>query len=217
MGKRKYKLKKRAMNQMATRQRIVDAAVQLHESVGVPGTTISAIAEQAGVERLTVYRHFSDKHALLTACTGHYLSQNPLPNPAQWESIGDPELCLRAALSEIYAYHRQTEAMMISTYRDIESVPALQEVLAPFFEYWRDIRDELAEKYSSTEESCHLVIAALGHAIHFLTWRSLVRQQGLGDDQAVEVMVKMVQCVSSIKSLRCQDRRDRAESAKLQS
>jgi AcrR family transcriptional regulator len=200
MGKVRYQLKKRAVKQMETRQRIVDAAVYLHETVGVPGTTISAIAEHAGVERLTVYRHFSDEHALLTACTGHYLALHPLPNPAQWASIEDPELCLRTALSEIYAYHRLTEAMMISTYRDIESVPTMQEVLAPLFEYWRDIRDRLADKYPSTEESCHLVIGAIGHAIHFLTWRSLVRQQGLADNQAAEIMVKMVQCVSLYES-----------------
>lgn len=199
MGNRKYQLKKRALHQIETRQRIVDATVHLHETVGVPGTTISAIAKQAGVERLTVYRHFSDEHSLLTACTGHYLSQNPLPDPSHWESVEDPELRLRAALGEIYAYYRLTEAMMNTTYRDIESVPTLQEVLASFFEYWCNIRDRLAESYPGADETRQLVSASIGHAIHFLTWRSLVRQQGLGDDLAVEVMAKMVRCVSSVK------------------
>ena len=198
MESRKYQLKKRAVQQKKTRQRIVEATVHLHETIGVPGTTISAIAKEAGVERLTVYRHFADEHALLTACTGHYLSQNPLPDPSQWESIADPELCLRTALGEIYAFHRQTEAMMIPTYRDIESVPTLQEILTPFFAYWRDIRDRLAEKYPGRSETHALLCASLGHAIHFLTWQSLVRQQGLEDNQAIEVMVAMVNRVSAM-------------------
>jgi AcrR family transcriptional regulator len=199
MASRKYRLKKRAVQQAETRQQIVEATVHLHETIGVPGTTITAIAKQAGVERLTVYRHFSDQQSLLTACTSHYFSQNPLPDPGQWESIADPELHLRAALGEIYAFYRRTEAMMSTTYRDIVNERTLQEVLAPFFEYWRDIRDQLAEKYPGTDERSPLVCAAIGHAIHFFTWHSLVRQQGLGNDQAVEVMAAMVQCVSAMK------------------
>ncbi len=196
MARRKYRLGKRALQQAETRQRIVDATVHLHETVGVPATTISAIAQLAGVERLTVYRHFADERTLLTACTGHYLAQNPLPDPSRWESIEDPEVRLRAALGEVYAFYGRTAAMMLTTYRDTETVPALREVLAPFFRFWRDVRDRLAERHPAADEARPLVRASIGHAIHFLTWRSLVQEQGLGDDQAVEVMVTMVQCVA---------------------
>ena len=36
------------------------------------------------------------------------------------------------------------------------------------------------------------LLAALGHALNFWTWRSLVGDQGLSDEEAVEVMVGMV-------------------------
>lgn len=183
------------MSQEETRQRIVEATVYLHEKIGVPGTTISAIAERAGVERLTVYRHFPDDHTLLTACTGHYLSQNPVPDPEQWESIEEPVPCLRAALAKIYAYYRQTEGMMITAYRDTQTEPTLLEVLAPFFQYWASIQNHLAEKFSATSPAHPLMLAVVGHAIHFSTWRSLVKQQGLKMDQAVNIMVAMVQSI----------------------
>lgn len=193
---RKYELKRRAERQEETRQRIVEAAVHLHETVGGPGATISAIAEQAGVERLTVYRHFPDERSLLTACTSHYLSQNPPPNPGRWQSITDPDLCLRTALTEIYAYHRQTEAMMNNAQRNMTFMPVLQELLTPLFEYWKSIRDLLADRYQENAETRTQIRAAIGHAIDFVTWRSLVRQQGLEDTQAVQVMVAMVRCLT---------------------
>ena len=70
--KRRYELKERARRQAETRQRIVDAAVELHTSVGPARTTISAIAERAGVERHTVYAHFPDEPTLFRACSTHW-------------------------------------------------------------------------------------------------------------------------------------------------
>src|SRR5215208_5174558 len=78
-----------------TRQRIVEATIELHETVGTARTTISAIAEKAGVQRLTVYRHFPDERALFTACRGHWSATNPPPDPATWTQSADPEERLR--------------------------------------------------------------------------------------------------------------------------
>src|SRR3954470_19742575 len=100
--KRTYQLKRRAERQEETRQRILAATVALHERVGVPGTSISAVAEQAGVERLTVYRHFADEAALLTAATTYYLEANPPPDPEPWRDIADPETRLRVGLTAAY-------------------------------------------------------------------------------------------------------------------
>ncbi len=104
---RKYDMKRRAKRQEETRQRIVEATVELHKTVGMARTTISAIAEKAGVERLTVYRHFPDERALFSACSGHWNAANPPPDPASWTQVADPEERLRSALSEVYAYHRR--------------------------------------------------------------------------------------------------------------
>src|SRR6266702_4211507 len=106
---RRYELKQRAQSQTATRQRIVEAAVELHESAGPGHTTISAIAERAGVQRLTVYRHFPDDRALFTACSAHWRAENPAPDPSAWETVEDPEERFRIALTAIYAFFRATE------------------------------------------------------------------------------------------------------------
>jgi AcrR family transcriptional regulator len=185
-------MKRRAKRQEETRRRIVEATVEMHESVGIARTTISAIAEKAGVQRLTVYRHFPDERALFTACRGHWLAANPPPDPASWSQVLDPEERLRKALAEVYAYHRRTEPMIANLVRDAQVMPLVLEIARPYLQHWERMRYVLATGWGVADERLALLLAALGHALDFQTWRSLVRQQGLGDEQAVEVMVRMV-------------------------
>ncbi len=193
---RKYELKRRAEHQEETRRRIVEATVELHESVGLAYTTISAIAERAGVERATVYRHFPDERSLFTACTSHYLEANPPPDPASLQRIADPEERLRLGLDEIYAYHRRTEEMNYKAQRDLPQFPALAEVLAPYLEHWARIGDVLAAGWQPQQGDARLLRAAIGHAINFQTWRSLARGEGLDDSEAVELMAAMIRCTA---------------------
>lgn len=195
MVKRTYQLKRRAERQEETRQRIIEAAVELHETVGGAAATISAIAERAGVERLTVYRHFPNEEELVKACTGHYYALNPQPNLAQWGEIDDPEAYLRAALSDIYAYHRRTEKMSASADRDAQLMPDLREILTPYTAHWKNIKNTAVGKFQSSGQNHPLLEAAIGHAIAFTTWRSLVREQGLDDLRAVDLMMAMVGCL----------------------
>jgi AcrR family transcriptional regulator len=192
---RKYDMKRRAKRQEETRRRIVEATVELHETVGMARTTISAIAEKAGVERLTVYRHFPDERALFTACSGHWSAANPPPDPASWTQIADPEERLRSALAEIYAYHRRTEPMLANVIRDADVHPLTRELAEPYYQLFERMRYVLATGWGVEDERLPLLLATLGHALDFQTWRSLVRQQDLDDEQAVEVMIGMVRCL----------------------
>jgi AcrR family transcriptional regulator len=193
---RKYQMKRRAEHQANTRRRIVEAAVELHESVGVAHTTIQAIAERAGVERATVYRHFPDERSLFTACTGHYLAANPPPDPAPLQRMADPEQRLKVGLAEIYAYHRRTEQMTSKAQRDLPQFPALAEVLVPYVEHWARLGDVLAAGWQTQKGDSKLVRAAIGHAINFQTWRSLAREEELDDAEAVKLMVAMIRCIA---------------------
>jgi len=193
---RKYEMKRRARRQEETRRRIVEATVELHKTVGMARTTISAIAEKAGVQRLTVYRHFPDERALFSACAGHWRAANPPPDPASWTRVADPEERLRVALSEVYAYHRRTEPMMANVIRDAPVHPLTREMAEPYVRHWERMRYVLATGWGVEDEQLALLLAALAHALDFQTWHSLVRQQGLNDEQAAELMVGMVRCLT---------------------
>src|SRR5258708_17083083 len=194
---RTYQLKRLAQQQDETRQRIVEATVHRHETLGPARTSITAIAEQAGVERLTVYRHFPDEQTLFTACTNHYLAANPLPEPSDWMQIADPETRLRVALTEIYAYYQRTEGMQITSARDLPDLPAMQRVLEPYFVYLQQVRDGLAQGWGTQGRLHERVRAVLAHALDFQTWYAFVREQSLCEDEVVALMVQFVRCIVS--------------------
>ncbi len=189
---RKYEMKRRARRQEETRRRITEATVELHQALGPANTTISAIAERAGVQRLTVYRHFPDERAVLAACSSHYEAENPVPDVDPWTRIPDPEDRLRRALKETYAYHRRTEPMMTKVLRDAQVHAPTMEVTVPYLQHWDRARYALVGGWGAEDQQLKRLLAALGHALEFWTWRSLVHEQGLTDEEAIELMVGMV-------------------------
>src|SRR5215207_2720166 len=100
--RRPYQLKERAKRQEETRRRIVDATVELHEEVGPARTTVSEIARRAGVQRLTVYKHFPDDAELFAACSGQYLEAHPWPDMGPALALEDPVERVRAVLNRLY-------------------------------------------------------------------------------------------------------------------
>ena len=189
-------MSKRARQQERTRQRIVEAAVHLHGTVGPGETTISAIAEEAGVQRATVYRHFPDPDEIFAACTVHYNERHPWPDPRPGEEVSDPEDRLVLGLRRVYGFFSENEAMYALMYRDAHRVPELMEAAEPYFEHWDRILEILAAGWTGDEEGTDRVRTALGHALDFRTWHSLVSEQGMSDDTAVEMMVCLVRCAA---------------------
>jgi AcrR family transcriptional regulator len=190
--KRKYELKRRAEGQAATRQRIVEATVQLHATVGPARTTIMDIAKAAGVERVTVYRHFPDEFALFRACSAHYRAQNPPPDISPWRAINDPIERLLMALSELYAYYARVAPMLQNVLRDAEISPATWQATEPRRRYVADLRDVLASGWSARGRQRQHLLAALALTVDFHTWKGLVVDEKLHPDDAVQMMIGLV-------------------------
>ena len=195
--KRPYRMKRRAELEEQTRRRITESAVSLHAELGPARTSISAIAERAGVRRSTIYRHFPDEDTLFAACSSHWRAENPPPDPRSWSSIADPGERTRTALRELYAFYRGTQTMYVSLLRDEPLVPAVQRRLRDFYGYLDSVRDGLAAGRGTRGRRAQYVRAAIGHALAFSTWRSLTHDQGLGDDDAVELMCRLVEDAAS--------------------
>ena len=182
---RTYRLRRRAERQNETRQRIVEAAVELHTTLGPTRTSILAIAERAGVERPTVYRHFPTAEALFTACSTHYRTTNPPPDPEPWLQIRDPEARLRRALGELYAYYAASETALWSILRDLEDAPEMRRFADEDMRHHQRMLEVLASGWPGRKNA--RLHAALGHAIDFFAWRSL-RRQGVSNEESADLM-----------------------------
>lgn len=184
---RTYTLKQRAQQQAQTRDRIVEAAIDLHASIGPAATTFSMVAERAGVQRHTLYAHFPDERSLLMACSGVTLERDPLPDPAPWRDIADPRLRLRAGLAELYAWYERNASLAGCVLRDAECHALTGEIISLRFEPTiAASRDVLGARLGKTQRALLLV------ALSFATWRSLVQQGGLGSARAAEAMADAI-------------------------
>ena len=195
--KRTYHKRRRAQLEQQTRRRITESAVALHGSVGPSRTSISAVAEHAGVRRSTVYRHFPDEPALFDACSAHWNMLNPPPDIGSWAAIADPDERLRSGISEMYAYYRSTAQMMANLHRDEATMPLIRTLFGRFRDYQAAAADILMRGRRSRGPARRRVAAAIGHALSFPTWRSLADEQGLSDRQAAELMCRLVSAAAN--------------------
>lgn len=184
MKTRGYTLKKRAESQEATRDRIVDAVVELHEELGPRNASISAIAERAGVRRMTVYRHFPDEAGMFEACTARWLEQHPPPDPGAWMDIKDGLKRCNAALLALYAYYRATQRMWEVSFRDEAEVTALQIPMRRFRDYLAAVAADILVAFGSSRSKA--LGATVAHCVEFRTWTSLA-EKGLSDKAAAQL------------------------------
>ena len=184
---RRYTLRKRAEQQAETRRRIVEAAIELHGTVGPANTTLSMIAERAGVQRHTLYAHFPDERSLSLACSGLHFERQPMPAAAAWRDIRDQRERLTTGLRAIYDWYERNEALVACVVRDAEIHPLTREIVelrfAPFMIAWNEV---LGAKLTAKQR------AMLQLALSFHTWRTLARDAGLKQAAAVDAMVQAI-------------------------
>jgi AcrR family transcriptional regulator len=195
---RQYRMRRRQQTIEATRNRIAEAAFELHREVGPAHATISAIAERAGVQRHTVYRHFPDLVELIRACTIHGMEVTNLPDPEPWMAIADASDRLRAALGALYPYYRANEQLIGNILRDLPVMPELAAGSAPYQDHlgriWGTVLEPWAETSAPTGDRVRALVST---ALEFGTWQALTRRGGLTDDDAVETMLRAVEGASA--------------------
>lgn len=187
-----------------TRLAITEATVRLHERVGPRATTVSAIADEAHVTRLTVYRHFPDQEALVLACSTHWGRLHPRPDPSKWTQISDPVVRLRTALGQTYRWAGTAAPMMRMIHRDVDSMPGF---VGRFLADDQETRvAAIAGGFRVTGRPARRLAASIAHALRVSTWESLCTDGRLTDAEAIDVMVGAVLAATQSLSGRGNDR-----------
>jgi AcrR family transcriptional regulator len=190
--KRPYRKQRRAELEAETRRRITESAVALHGTLGPSRTSMSAIADHAGVRRSTLYRHFPDEGAVFEACSAHWRTSNPAPSLDGWAAIEDSDERLGVALTELYEHYRRTRKMMENLLRDEATVPAVARTFRGYRDYVDAALETLMAGRGLRGKARVRVRAAIGHGLAFTTWRSLAHEQELDDRMAAELVCRLV-------------------------
>ncbi len=100
MSPRPYRLGQRAETTERNRHRILEAAYELIAEAGFHPVSVDAVADRAGVTRVTVYRHFGSKRGLFEAVSSHRMDQAKLARLDQARAHPDVVEALRGFLRE---------------------------------------------------------------------------------------------------------------------
>lgn len=194
--RRPYRLRRRLEQVADTRQRITAAAFDLHATIGPSRTTISAIAERAGVQRHTVYHHFPHLDSLYEACTVHGMQVSGIPSPDGWRRIAEPTDRLRHGLDELYAYYRANERMLTNVLGDIDPTAPPPSTPDPFDVRMGELFATLTDGWACAPGTEPRFKAVVTHALAFETWRSLAHA-GLDDGQIAALLHDVVTGVAT--------------------
>ncbi len=187
---RKYELKARAERQEETRRRIVEATAELHGEVGPARTTVAEIARRAGVQRVTVYKHFPNEPELFAACSAHWLAGHPLPSLEDALAHSDPAEGLRIVLVRLYGWYRETASMVEKVQRDRLLLPALdRQVSGTTDVILAELAGALAGGFNLREARQARLRALISLALDYWTWRRL-SLEGLDDPAAAKLMTE---------------------------
>jgi AcrR family transcriptional regulator len=184
---RKYTLKKRAERLADTRRRIVEATVDLHGEVGPAATTLTMIAQRAGVQRHTLYAHYPDERSLFLACSGLAMERDPLPDAAPWAGIPTARDRLQHGLSALYGWYARNESLAACVLRDAEHHALTREItelrFGPSMTAYRQVLG------AGLTPRQHALLAV---ALHFHTWRTLAGEAHMSPDAAAGVIAEAV-------------------------
>jgi AcrR family transcriptional regulator len=187
---RPYRMRKRLEDVEETRRRIVEAAVELHGTVGPANTTYAGVAELANVQRSTVYRHFPDEEALFGACTSHWFARHPWPRTDEWRTERERLDRLHRGLRELYRYYAANEQMLSNAWRDMEVMPPfVGEMMQAQVDHTEAV---LLEAWPDPDRRD--LRLAIAHALDMRTWRSLA-DAGAAPDEAADLVATMVACL----------------------
>ncbi len=190
--KRPYTKRRRALSEEETRRRITEAAVELHGTIGPAKTTVTDLAKEAGVSRMTVYNHFPTEADVFKACSSHWFAHNPFPDPSSWAEIDDAEERLRTGLRELYGWYSRKREMLANVLRDAPTIPSVADVMD---DVWGGLMDgtvaALSRGWPVPRDEESTLRAMIGLVVGFECWRALT-EQGLGRDGAASLAADLV-------------------------
>jgi AcrR family transcriptional regulator len=181
--KRTYHSRRRAESATHTRQSIIEAAVKLH---GEGITTLSAVADKAGVSLPTLNKYFPTREDLFTACTSHVLGQLDYPSPETLRAIPNPGERLRQVVQAVYRLHEDIFGQQWTGYKLEEESLVLARANAETEALIARLADTLP--YDGGTGDHDVTARFVRAALHPLTYRALRLKNGLTFEQAVHHM-----------------------------
>ncbi|WP_404457220.1 TetR/AcrR family transcriptional regulator [Oceanobacillus kapialis] len=114
----------------STQERIISATIELVKENGYKGATTKAIAEKAGVNEVTLFRHFGSKKKIVEAAIQTYSSIDVISDAIKYKVVWDlqKDLCMLAG-----EYQRLLDSkkdVILISLKEAKSFPELDKLIS---------------------------------------------------------------------------------------
>jgi AcrR family transcriptional regulator len=173
-----------------TKEKILDAAMQVFSTFGYAGANIRAIAKAAGISIGGVYLYFRNKEELYLNLIKSRIEEQELTTKKTVTSAGSPEDALRAFLSLYLAHGIKHKELILINIRE-HGFAFGKEVKRKFFASQIKMLVKILNKgvrehefrECNTEETARIIMATLRGVVlsMVLEGESVITEKGLGD------------------------------------
>jgi AcrR family transcriptional regulator len=175
---RGYAQKRRAVSTAATRERILDATLALYKEVGIPGTTITGVAERADVARGTVVNHFGSTEGLLGATLDRIMESLQLPDERIYAGLSGRDDRIRAYVAEMIGFQQRTSDLWPIFEHELAR-PAVQEREATYWAALARLQAAALGGPLATDPGANATLTAVIHPATVGTFLWSFEQAGL--------------------------------------
>lgn len=150
-----------------TSEKIIQAAIELFRDYGYKGTTTRAVADKAGVNEVTIFRHFGNKKGLIEAAVRtisyHPILEKIIQDQITWDLEHDLQL-----ISESYqSYMEQTKDLVMIGLRESELFPELQEAI---MEIPKKLKEGMVSYFTEMKRRGKLIDTAIEYQAMNFIW-----------------------------------------------
>ena len=185
---RSYDMKTRGRQTAATRERLLDAAVEGLAELGVEALTVQAVAERADVALRTVYNHFDSKEELVVEAYDR-LAGATQDRYALLPADGTPRARVGWMVDAMYDVLEEQSPGTHAIMR-VSGVPQFDHRLHEVRAWRRRAITEVlrpAEADGTLRVPLDQAVAFVFVATSYATWNALVHESGLSQEDAKEL------------------------------
>ncbi|WEV71436.1 TetR/AcrR family transcriptional regulator [Lactobacillus sp. ESL0785] len=163
-------------------RKIVSAFAKLASSYGYKGTTTRKIAEEAGINESTVFRHFPDKESILKALINHYTEEITAFGNSFTPS-GDLEKDIQHAVTISLQFIEQHRGIFLIALRENHQFPELTAAIEQLLHLENKIYTDLFKKLQNCGEIAadinikvevnNMLLINFGHAVFRLAYADI--------------------------------------------
>jgi AcrR family transcriptional regulator len=186
MAPRSYTMQRRSQHVAQTRERILDAALELFSKQGAQATTMKEVARRADVSPTTVSNHFATQDSLIEALVARVAADVQVPDNTIFAGTRSLTGRLRVLTSSMYAFWERTMSWYELLGAELVEVPALARAEAAF---WDSIRQLYARALAGNDDD--LLAKMTAGLLHPATFGAL-KAAGMSVDEAATVLGEML-------------------------